>query len=122
MAFQINGSSPPNDCAPGGRSSKLERPEATEADGLGRPCKAVGRPRATVKFQKLSLVGWAWYASFVGTDPYAVISSLQIWDAHKVGGPGYTTFEGGYMYRPKYESFEFGAYTNVEIVFTGLEA
>ena len=121
MAFMINSAEPPECSRPGGRSSKLERPEAVSLDGNGRPCKAVGRPKVTLMFEKMSITGWTWYAAITGTSTFVALTNLTVWDAHKVGGPGFTTFTGGYMYRPTYKSYEYGAYTDVEIRFTELE-
>lgn len=120
-SFQINTTDPPNGTAPGGRSCKLERPETQGNDGLGYPCGAIGLPRVRLSFLHLSVTGWAWYVGFVEDALSADITSLRVWDPHKVGGPGWTTFSNsGIMHRPTFDTFEYGSYRNVEILITEL--
>jgi len=120
MPFQINTTSPPTGCAPGGRSGRIERPEPSGKDGNGLPCGIIGRPTITLHFDNLSLDGWAWYVAFTGINTYGIITSLQVWDSYKSGGPGWTTFTEGIMHRPTFETYEYGAYRNVDILFTEL--
>lgn len=121
MPFQINGSSPPANCAPVGSGWEFKHPEAQGSSGLGKPCGAIGYPSLTIRFSTLSVTGWEWYSSFVGTDLSALLTSLQVWDQHKAGGPGWTTYSSAYMHRPTHNGFYYGYYRDVVIHFTEIQ-
>jgi hypothetical protein len=119
-SFQINGTDPPTGYAPGGRNILLERPGAASLTGSGVPCAIIGLPKLRVRFQRLGITGWEWYAALTSINVSVAVTNVRCWDPWKSGGPGWVTFSNGRLHRPTYKTYEYGAYTNVEILITEL--
>ena len=120
MAFQINSTSPPSGCDPVGSGYELHHPESTGLAGDGLACGAIGYPRLTLRFAKLSPAGWEWYTAFTGTNLSVTLSSLQAYDQYKSGGPGWVTYSSAIMHRPTHAGYYYGYYKDVVIHFTEL--
>ena len=123
MAFEINSSSPPAGCEPGGRQYRYILPPATGTDGNGNPVGAVGTPEVELHFARLSAAGWAYYVAFVDENPGVALTSLETWNPYASNGAGaYETYTTAIMHRPTYEETTWGGdYLGVSIRFTGLE-
>lgn len=121
MAFQINGTDPPEGGHPRGNSAPVQYPEPTGTNGQGEPVGAVGRPKLEITFGKLNRTAWDWYMAFVGSDPSVALTSLQAFNAHKSGGAGWQTYSSAIMHRPTCTgNTTGGAMTGVKILFTEL--
>lgn len=123
MAFEINGSSPPDDAEPGGYTYRYILPPPTGLDGTGNAVGAVGTPEVELSYQFLSAAGWAYFVNITGGSPSVDLSSLKVWNPYASSGAGaWETYTTAVMHRPTYERTGWGGYEGVRIRFTGLEA
>jgi hypothetical protein len=119
MAFEINGSQPPNGARPISNNYFLAWPESQFNSGQGIPIAEVGRPGLTLSFPKLKATGWNWWVALTGDAPSVAISSIQFYNPFKSGGADWDTWTGGaVLHRPTYEELSHGVFEGVEIKIT----
>ena len=107
--FEINGSTAPAYAAPGGRMTHLIPPEATDLDGTGAPCGAVGYYEAVLGKQIMSEAGHQWYMAFF-TDPAdlsVALSSITLWDPLAGAWRQFTTAT---LHRPRWSGGNDGVF------------
>lgn len=122
MAFEIDGSAPPDGAKPIGNGYNLVFPESTGNRGTGEPCGAAGLPRLELSWDAMGQTGWNWWAAKTLEALSAAISSIQLWNDYKSGGAGWETWTGGgILHQAKYESIRWGNYYGVTVIITNLE-
>ena len=80
-------------------------PEATERDGLGRPCGAIGKPTMTIRSPIMTSVGMAfWQGRFSNSAEVSASMWIAGYDIRTGSYTGTAAWSSvcGYLARPKY--------------------
>jgi len=126
MAFEINGSAPPAGGRPVGKGTVFKLPQSAGLNGLGEPVAAIGKPSLELHWNNMNETAWTWWAALTGEDPSVELTSIQVWNPYKSGGPDWETYNGdddhaaGILHRPVYSEEAYGAFWGVSIRITSL--
>jgi hypothetical protein len=121
MSLTINGSSPPSGWVSGAQFYDFRYPDPESNDGLGNPCRAVGKPFAQVGMEVMPRAVMAWFVAFFSstTATYVDVTVGGLFNPRTNATGTYT----GKLLRPQWDKILSGwRYQAAVIKFTELVA
>lgn len=119
MTLTINAASMPTGWKPDSRYYRFEYPEPQANDGLGNPCRAIGKPWAQIGMEIMPRSVLAWFQAYFSdsTATYVDVTVVGLFDPRENTTNTYTAK----MHRPKWDAILPGyVYQAVSIMFTDL--